>query len=242
LIAQHRRGDGALALLAGLLLVSQGLTLPVIAGVTPISGHPISLALPDTGWTRPLDLAFVVPVVALVLRVPHGRLGIVGRGLVGVLAAALVATPVIEVALGSSAPTPGDGGVTVLALTSAAGVVAGALLRGGRVARQARVPLLVVTVGMLLAAALQVYGDTLSVDPTPPPWATVLGLEGPRDVATSAQRWSRSRSSPTPSGAPRPVPTSAGGWWLVPGSAAWTGSATRSAPGCWSRRSICCRQ
>jgi hypothetical protein len=35
---------------------------------------------------------------------------------------------------------------------------------------------------MLLAAALQVYGDTLSVDPTPPPWATVLGLEGPRDV------------------------------------------------------------
>ena len=51
LIAQHRRGDGVLALLAGLLFVPQGLTVP-LAG------------LPDSGWTRPLDLAFVVPAVA----------------------------------------------------------------------------------------------------------------------------------------------------------------------------------
>jgi hypothetical protein len=179
LIAQHRRGDGALALLAGLLLVPQGLTVPFAAMA---DGGPVPLALPDTGWTRPLGLAFVVPVVALVLRVPHGRLGIPERGLIGVLAAVLVVAPAMAVAAGSSAPTSAEGAVTVLALTSAAGVVAGALLRGGPVSRQAHVPLLVVTVGMLLAAALQVYGEMFSDGPTPPPWIAVLGLEGPRDV------------------------------------------------------------
>jgi hypothetical protein len=179
LIAQHRRGDGALALLAGLLLVPQGLTLPFAAVVNVA---PVPVALLDTAWTRPLDLAFVAPVVALVLRIPQGRLGIPGRVLVGVLAAVLVAAPAMAVADGSSSPTSVDEAIAVLTLISAAGVVASALLRGGRVSRQAHVPLLVVTVGMLLAAALQVYGERLNDDLTPPPWSSVLGLEGPRDV------------------------------------------------------------
>src|SRR4051794_31937644 len=169
LIAQHRRADGALALLAGLLLVPQGLTVP-LAG------------LPDSGWTRPLDLAFVVPAVALVLRIPSGRLTTPDRFVVGVLAVVLVVAPAVAVAAGSMAPTTAEAVATIGTLVGAVVVVAIALLRGDRVSRQARIPLLAVTAGMLLAAAVQLYAETLSNGPSPLPWVVVLGLQGPRDI------------------------------------------------------------
>ena len=168
LIGQHRRDDGALALLAGLLLVPQGLTVP-LAG------------LPDSGWTRPLDLAFVVPATALVLRVPSGRLTTGYRVVVGVLAAVLVVAPAVAVAAGSTAPRTAEAVATMGTLVGTAVLVAVASLRGDRVSRQARVPLAAVAVGMMLFGALQVYGETFGDDPAPLPWTDVLGLQGPRD-------------------------------------------------------------
>ena len=94
----------------------------------------------------------------------------------------LVVEPAVAVAAGSEAPTAAEALATVGTLVGAVVVVAIALLRGDRVSRQARIPLLAVTAGMLLAAAVQVYAETLSDGPAPLPWVVVLGLQGPRDI------------------------------------------------------------